>query len=685
MLPKQNGLSVVLEVGLILRYARKKRILLPSLQQRFLLHHSFGSLMNNDTSSMGVPPPPPPLRAQPKPKRRRWWIPLSILLFLVFLMVGALVGMAYYFGNILAQPKVQVADEVVLHLNGVMSIEETTGDGINLFSDNTSASHLNVLRAIRAAANDDRIKGIYINGAMPAGTVKVVEILNELKKFKASGKPVWGYLEGGTEREYFIASVADSLFVAPYAWVMLDGFGGASPFLKDIFEKAGVEYTVLQFEEYKSAGEIYSRSGYSAPAREAVRRLLEQRQDLFVSEVAGNRKIDAGVIRSVLARGVVDGDSLRMMKFFDEVATEGSVRRRFLTHLNIEEEDEDNERFLSLSDYIGSDALDLAVDTSAVSSDAEIALINASGPIVSDAPSGSPFGGGEQVISSKSLVALLRKARLDDAIQAVILRIDSPGGSVIASEEIREEILALRQEKPVYASMSDYAASGGYYIAMDCDTIIAHPETVTGSIGVIMAIPNVSKAAQKLGIGIDTVVTSPSAAFLEPGLPINQADVAKLRASGERTYRDFVGRAAKARGKEFEQLRAVAKGRVWSGRDARARGLVDVLGGLDQALAIAKRRLGVDSATNVRLHVWPEKKDPFEVFLKRLAKNTASEMVQIINHEVRSDATALAAGAIEELVPEDMKRQLLHARNTAILSRREGMLMMLPQLVPGDR
>jgi protease-4 len=294
----------------------------------------------------------------------------------------------------------------------------------------------------------------------------------------------------------------------------------------------------------------------------------------------------------------------------------------------------------------------------------------------------NPFSS-EKVISTKDMVKYLKKAREDKDVKAIILRINSPGGSVITSDAIREEILKTKKVKPIFASMSDIAGSGGYYIPMACDTIIAHPATITGSIGVILAVPNFSGTMNKLDISIDTVSSGPAANSLNGLMPYTDADKKMLYNIGKPIYERFVKKVAEHRHKTFDEARALAKGRVWTGEDALKHGLIDVNGGFYDAIAIAKKRIGVSEKLKVHIKIYPEPEDEVEALLRMFGFDKGDEDAETGNWFNRTFAKMFGLNQdniyyFYNSLPDGMKNQVNYMFNIIGISKKEKIMMAMP-------
>lgn len=574
-------------------------------------------------------PPAPSYPTYPDyaPRRQsfRWWKPilyafLSIGLFVFTLILIIALGLVALVSSG-EKGEVELKEHTVLrlHVNGPLG--EHAKQSLNILGDDRgSVTFLQALTALRKAKTDPQIDGIYFTaGDLSMGSAKADEFRTALLDFKKSGKFVYAFIEAGTERDYYFASVADSIFMPSEGLLEMNGFGTVAAFYKGFLDKIGVKYEVAQFEEYKSAPEVYLRKNFSGPAREELRDLIRHRHEEFVKAVSESRNLDPQKIRSLLAEGVYDAESMLKAGLITDIRAEQRVRdamRDRTRGATQKAEDEKTLRMIGLESYINSKhyrSLDSGKD-----SEKQIAVIVGAGTIISGGDSDNPFDSDGGMMTAHSMIKYLRKARENKKVKAIILRIDSPGGSVIASEAIWEEIQKTRAVKPVYASMSDYAASGGYYIAMPCDTIIAHPNTITGSIGVFVTIPNAAEMIDKIGVSVDTITSAPHALFLDPAIAFTPADRAQLYKQAEGIYKRFVTKVASARGMQYEEARSNAKGRVWLGSVAKTKGLVDTLGGLQTAIDIAKRRIGVETNTSVAIRLYPESKKLREVLLESI-------------------------------------------------------------------
>ncbi len=658
-----------------------------------------------DTQSPIPPPPgggpqgiPPQGTAYPVPPRKsRWWIPFAVIGgILVAGLVVFMIVTFVFIGGIMAglessdTPK-SIKDNTVLVIDMSGGLQESsTHDPFAFLSGGSQggASLYDVLEAIRKAKSDDKIKGLYITGgASGAGMAKLAEVREAIEDFKTSRKFVYAYMDMGTKSQYYMASVADSVFMPHEGLLEFTAFGASAPFMKGLYDKLGVSWNVEQFEEYKSAAESMTRDKWSEPAKEEVRALLEQRSSMFIQAVAESRRLEPSYVRAVMDHGVYLPDSLKHYRLVDALAHEEDVRRRIHARMNPKDTNEYTKlRTVSVSSYVQQ------LDEEKATSDKGIAIVYASG-VISSGKQDSPFQ--ESGIYAKTFIKNLKKAAKDDDVKGIIIRIDSPGGSAFASDEMWTAIREVRKTKPVYASMSDVAASGGYYMAMACDTIIAHPATITGSIGVIMAMPNLTGTIAKVGVTVDTINLGPSAAFMNPLLPLTEAERARLHDYGENTYRRFVQKVADSRGKDFESTRLLARGRVWTGAAAKERGLVDIEGGLDVAIKAMKNRLKVGKNETVEIYRFPRQEDGLEAFLSIFNQDdeansddesspgaSASTIVEAIMARVSADPTG--ARQVYAAMPRPIRQQVDHTASITKLAMQEHALMVLPVSFPLD-
>jgi len=449
--------------------------------------------------------------------------------------------------------------------------------------------------AIEAAKDDKRIQAIVLDLSQMAGggVAKLEELSAAIQDFRASGKKVIAYGEGYDQSQYYLAAQADDVYLDPHGLVLIDGFGYYRTFLKGVIDKLQIDVNIFRAGKFKSYTDQFSRADMSEQEQEESLSWLNALWTQYQAGITKARKLDAGAIadyaNNYAESARAHSGDLAAIALEKGLVTELLTRREVEDKVKAivgEDEDEHTYRSISHPDYLAAvrSARALHIDGN------RVGVIVASGEILDgDHPPGT--------VGSESLSRLLRDAQYDDSIKAVVLRIDSPGGSMFASEVIRREIDALRNAgKPVVASMSSVAASGGYYIAMDADEIWASPATLTGSIGVFAVFPTVERTLGKLGVTIDGVGTTPLADALRVDRTLQDDARQVLQLSVEHAYTVFVNNVAFARKKSADDIDAVAQGRVWAGIDAAQKGLVDKLGSFHDALdrAAALADLGKD-------------------------------------------------------------------------------------------
>lgn len=452
-----------------------------------------------------------------------------------------------------------------------------------------------LVEAIEAAKSDKRVEVLVLDlGHMAGGGVaKLEEVAAAIRDFRKSGKKVLAFGEGYDQAQYYLAAQADEVYLDPQGLVLIDGFGYYRTFLKGVIDKLQVDVNVFRAGKFKSYTDQFSRSDMSETEEEESLAWLNALWAQYQAGIVKARKLDPGAIadyaNNFAALAKSQRGDLAAVALEKKLVTDLKSRREFeeeVTAMVGEDEKEHTYRGIPHWSYLAavrpSKALHMEGD--------HVGVIVASGEILDgEQPPGT--------VGSDSLARLLRDALHDDAVKAVVLRIDSPGGSMFASEVIRREIDALRAaKKPVIASMSSVAASGGYYIAMDADQIWASPATLTGSIGVFAVFPTIERTLGKFGITIDGVGTTPLADSLRLDRTLHDQAKEVLQASVEHAYSVFVDNVATARKKSFDDIDAVAQGRVWAGVDAREHGLVDHLGSYKDALNAAAKlaKLGAD-------------------------------------------------------------------------------------------
>lgn len=493
---------------------------------------------------------------------------------------------------------------LVIAPQGVL-VEQLAGDPFDravaeLYGQNQAETLVrDLVDAIEAAKKDKRIEVLVLDlGRMAGGGVaKLQEVAGAIRDFRSSGKKVLAFGESYDQSQYYLAAQADEIYLDPQGLVLIEGFGYYRNFLKGVIDKLALDVNVFRAGKFKSYTDQFSRTDMSQQEEEESLAWLNALWVQYQAGVTEARKMEPGAIaayaNNFAAAAKARRGDLAAVAVESNLVTELKTRRELeeqLEGLVGENEDDHNYQGIAHWDYLAAVRAAQALDLDG----AHIGVVVASGEILDgERPPGT--------IGSESAVRLLRDALHDDAIKAVVLRIDSPGGSMFASEVIRREIDALREAgKPVVASMSSTAASGGYYIAMNADEIWASPATLTGSIGVFAVFPTMERTLGRLGVTVDGVGTTPLADALRVDRTLTEQAREILQTSVEHAYEVFVQHAASARKKSFEDIDAVAQGRVWAGVDALQHGLVDKLGSYRDALDSAAKRAGLGEDYKVK-------------------------------------------------------------------------------------
>jgi protease-4 len=446
-----------------------------------------------------------------------------------------------------------------------------------------------VVRAIRHAAEDDRIEALVLHvDGVDWGWAKVAEVREAVLAFRATGKPVYASMESGGEKEYLLATAASRVTAPPLAVLQLDGLAASALYLRGTFDKLDVRPNFAHVGQYKSAVEGYTRTDMSPPAREALQSLLDDEYAVLVDSLASARGIAPDSVTALLDNGpYVAGEALAA-GLVDSLLHPADLDTMVVRM-------GDDRRAETLWRY-----LDRLPPTGAGT---HVALIAVEGEILPGQSRENPMGG--RVLGEETVIAALRDAASRPGIKGIVLRIDSPGGSADASDRIWREVMRARKRKPMVVSMSDLAASGGYYVAAGADSIVAHPGTITGSIGVFGGKLNVLGLYRKMGLNVETVTRGPRAEMLSPFRDFTPEEHERFQRQMEAVYHTFVSRVTESRDMDAAWVDSIGQGRVWSGRQARERGLVDGLGGLERAFAMVRAKAGLEPDEPLAVEVYP--------------------------------------------------------------------------------
>ncbi|WP_294620255.1 signal peptide peptidase SppA [uncultured Bacteroides sp.] len=518
-----------------------------------------------------------------------------VLLFISILVVFSMVSSSE------SETQVRKNSIMMLDLNGTLTERSQENPLELLIKDDYKTYGLDdILSSIKKAEENENIKGIYIHASsLGAGFASLEEIRDALKDFKKSGKFIVAYSDTYTQGLYYLSSVADKVLLNPHGMLEWRGLASTPIFFKDLLEKIGVEMQVFKVGTYKSAVEPFISTEMSPANREQVNVYLSSIWGEITDAVAQSRNLSVEALNKEADRMLMFYPATESVKngLVDTLIYKNDVRDYLKNLIGIDKDD--NMPILGIQDMVN-----VKKNVPRDKSGNVIAVYYAYGEI--DGSASATTGEG---INSEKVIKDLRKLKDDENIKAVVLRVNSPGGSAYGSEQIWHAVSQLKKEKPVIVSMGDYAASGGYYISCNADTIVAEPTTLTGSIGIFGMIPNAKELTDKLGLNFDVVKTNPHADFGSLTRPMNESEKGLMQMYVNNGYKLFLTRCSDGRGISMEELDKMAQGRVWTGSTAKELGLVDELGGLDKALEIAIAKTGVDAYTIMN---YPKKESLFE-------------------------------------------------------------------------
>lgn len=506
-----------------------------------------------------------------------------VLFFISILVVFSMVSSSE------SETQVRKNSIMMLDLNGTLAERSQENPLDLIMKDDYKTYGLDdILSSIKKAKENEDIKGIYIQAtSLGAGFASLEEIRNALKDFKESGKFVVAYGDAYTQGLYYLSSVADKVLLNPQGMLEWRGLAATPMFFKDLLEKVGVEMQVFKVGTYKSAVEPFISTEMSAANREQINVYLSSIWGQITSAVAESRNLSVEALNKEADRMLMFYPAEESVKngLVDTLIYKNDVRDYLKNLAGIDKDD--NMPVLGIQDMIN-----VKKNVPRDKSGNVIAVYYAYGEI-----DGGSSASTDEGINSEKVIKDLRKLKDNENVKAVVLRVNSPGGSAYGSEQIWYAVNQLKKEKPVIVSMGDYAASGGYYISCNADTIVAEPTTLTGSIGIFGMMPNAKGLTEKLGVSFDVVKTNPYADFGNLTRPMNDGEKGLMQMYVNNGYELFLTRCSDGRGISMEELDKIAQGRVWTGSTAKELGLVDELGGLDKALEIAIAKAGVDAYT----------------------------------------------------------------------------------------
>ncbi len=532
-----------------------------------------------------------------------------VLVVLVLLAVVAIGGRLWF-----GRHHVNEGSWVLLDLEGNYG-EDVPQDSLARLLGQHPMSLLDLLLLIRDAGEDPRVAGLVVRvRPLTCGWAKAQEIREALLGFRAHGKPLHAYLElelGGSTKEYYVASAAERIHVPPGAAAPVTGLLAQFIFLGGVWEKLDIDMQVLKIREYKTFGDMLANKEMSAAQREMEDSLLDSLYGQLVDGIAAQRNLDAAAVRAAVNRGPATPAELQEAGLVDS--------SQYLDELRTELVGADG-KFVAADDY----AAQRRPLPGQVAAQHRIAVVYGSGAVTTGESRTSPVNG-ESNMGSDTLVEAFEDAAKDEHIDAIVFRIDSPGGSALASDLIWRATRAAEKRKPVIVSMSDVAASGGYYVAAGAGRILADPGTITGSIGVVLAKPNINGLLAKLGVNTAELQRGDLAAMLSLTETFDPAELKRVTATMDYVYDQFLDRVATGRNIDKGQVNAIGRGRVWTGAQARDNGLVDELGGFFAAINAAKAAVGIPVQEKAELVFYPQPRNLIERLGELLGSRLRSE------------------------------------------------------------
>ncbi|MEW5983382.1 MAG: signal peptide peptidase SppA [Acidobacteriota bacterium] len=556
---------------------------------------------------------------------------LVVLLLLAAVALSA-IGMAALMLMAGAEPAVSPGSVLVQRVGDDLP-EHTGGTVFESLADTRQETLVQVVENLRKAKADSRVSSVVVSPANLTAPywAKLQEVRDAIVDFRRSGKKAVAFLEYGGDREYFIASACDQIFLLPTSPLDLRGLATYDLFLRGTLDKIGAYADFSRIGDYKTAPNQLTETGYTPAHRDMRLSLNRDLYDQLITAIAEGRRKPVGEVRRLLDEGPFLPEEALRAGLVDAVAYEDELDDK--VELSAQK------KFTRLD---GRRYADVSLSSVGLGGGPKIAVLYAVGAIVSGRSGIDPLNG--PVVGSDTLVEHIRTVRADKSVRAIVVRVDSPGGSSVASDVIWRELRLTAEgagARPVVASMSDLAASGGYYIAMAAGDIVAQPATLTGSIGIYAGKIVMGGTYEKLGMGIESLSEGRSADMYSPVRPFSQHERAKLDEQLQAFYAQFIEKVAVARRMSPDEVDGVARGRVWTGRQAKEIGLVDELGGLDRAVALAKERAKIPASQEVELVVYPRRKSLYQLLAEQFGLESRLAWPAVLLRE--SDRRAVGA------------------------------------------
>lgn len=583
----------------------------------------------------------------------------KVLLFLggilILLLVLGVIGLIVATRS-MNEPSVANNSVLVLGISGELPDYVAEEPLAKAFGVVQPQSFTSLLTQLRKAKVDSRIGAVLLDIDFPGiGWGKADELRDAVKDLKSSGKPVYAYMEIGTNKEYYIATAADKIFLPPSGDIYINGLAAEAMFFKGSLDKLGVEVDAIQIgPKYKSAPDQYTKTSMGDGQREVINALLDEFFTRFINGIAESRKKNLNDVKALVDGAPYNAKQAKELGLIDDAIYREQVDNELKARLGYKESDK-------LRVVRGGAYRDIPSDSLGLNSGEKVAVIYASGAIMGGRSSSGPLNG--ETVGSDTVVAAVNDAANDSSVKAIVLRVDSGGGSALASDLMWYALENAKAKKPVVVSMGDVAASGGYYIACNANKIVAQPSAITGSIGIFIIKPNIKGLFDWIGVSNEYVMRGKNSGIFRATEKWTPEERARMESQISSVYYDsFIPKVAKGRNKTVEEANSLGQGRVWTGTQAKANGLIDEYGGLEKAIDIAKELANLPADKDVRRVVFPAPR-PF------LEEYFGGEETQVTTDQK-------AQALLLESMPRDVRRAFRFSSMFDKMQRGEAMLMM---------
>lgn len=590
----------------------------------------------------------------PMSKTRK--VVLIISGIVVALILVVVVGFALLISTIRGdRPSVRDNSVLALRVSGPLP-DYVPDNPLNRLFGSPPQSLSSLVAQFRKAKVDKRISGIILDiDASDTGWGKAEEIRGAIEDFRASGKPVYAYMETGFNKDYYVAAACDKIYVPPSGELFVTGLAADVMFFRGSLDKLGIYPDIYQIGKYKSAGDMFTQKQMTDAHREFMDSLLTDLFGHYVDGIAKGRSKSPDDVRKLIDNAPYNATQAKDAGLIDGALYRDEVEKELKKRLGYKDSDE--LRITKAAEY-----RKVSQESLGLNKGEKIAIVYAAGDIVSG---NSQFGSsGQETIGSDSLVKVLKEVRDDNSIKAVVLRVDSPGGSGLASDMIWKAVEALKEKKPVVVSMGDVAASGGYYIAAGANKIVAEPSTITGSIGVVGGKPVIKGFYDWIGITNEYMLRGTNAGIFRESEKFTDSERAKFQEFLKGTYDDFIGKVAKGRNKDTTYIDTIGQGRVWTGAQGKEKGLVDEYGGLDKAIEFAKQLAKIPADKGVQRIIRPQPPSFWEELFSESGDDTES------GAELKQQEAFIAA------MPEDLRHAFRYLQIMDRMKRGEAAYLM---------